>query len=89
MVCQFLVAQQHLDDANVDLLLQQVGGEAVAQDVGRHVSVSSQFDGPMITIDDAEQPSLSVISEGVLADGYIAIKFGDVHQGHDQERRQR
>ena len=33
----------------------------------------------MITIDDAEQPSLSVISEGVLANGYIAIKFGDVH----------
>ena len=56
---------------------------------GARVSVSSQFDGPMITIDDAEQPSLSVISEGVLANGYIAIKFGDVHQGHDQERRQR
>ena len=33
------MAQQHLDDANVDLLLQQVGGEAVAQDVGRHALV--------------------------------------------------
>ena len=53
------------------------------------VSVSSQFDGPMITIDDAEQPSLSVISDGVLANGDFAIKFSDVHQGHDQKRRQR
>ena len=53
------------------------------------LSVSSQFDGPMITIDDAEQPSLSVISDGVLANGDFAIKFSDVHQGHDQERRQR
>ena len=53
------------------------------------MSVSSQFDGPMITIDDAEQPSLSVISDGVLANGDFAIKFSDVHQGHDQKRRQR
>ena len=29
------MAQQHLDDADVDLLLQQMGGEAVAQDVRR------------------------------------------------------
>lgn len=43
----------------------------------------------MITIDDAEQPSLSVNGAGVLANGYIAIKFSDVHQGHDQKRRQR
>ena len=43
----------------------------------------------MITIDDAEQPSMSVISDGVLANGDFAIKFSDVHQGHDQERRQR
>jgi hypothetical protein len=43
------------------------------------VSVSIQFDGLMITIDDAEQPTLSVISDGVSASGGIAIKFSDVH----------
>ncbi len=36
---QLLVAQQHLDDADVDLLLQQVGGKAVAQRVHRHALV--------------------------------------------------
>ena len=36
---QLLVAQQHLDHADVDLLFQQVGGKAVAQDVGRHAFV--------------------------------------------------
>jgi transposase len=55
----------------------------------RIVSVSIQFDGLMITIDDAEQPSLSVNGAGVLANGGIAIKVSDVHQDHDRRRRQR
>jgi hypothetical protein len=30
-----------------------------------------------------------VIAGGIAAQGDIAIKIDDVHQGHDQERRQR
>ena len=36
---ELLVAEQHLDHADVDLLLQQVGGKAVAQRVHRHALV--------------------------------------------------
>ena len=36
---ELLVPEQHLDHADVDLLLQQVGGEAVAQRVHRHALV--------------------------------------------------
>jgi hypothetical protein len=53
------------------------------------LSVSSQFDGPMITIDDGVWPSLSVIGDGSSANGDIAIKLSDVHQSHDHKRRQR
>lgn len=53
------------------------------------VSVSSQFDGPMITIDDGVWPSLSVIGDGFSANGDIAIKLSDVHQSHDHKRLQR
>jgi hypothetical protein len=53
------------------------------------MSVSSQFDGPMITIDDGVWPSLSVIGDGFSANGDIAIKLSDVHQSHDHKRRQR
>ncbi len=53
------------------------------------LSVSSQFDGPMITIDDGVWPSLSVIGDGSSANGDIAIKLSDVHQNHDHKRRQR
>jgi hypothetical protein len=34
-------------------------------------------------------PSPSVIGGGISANGDIAINFGDVHQDHEQERRQR
>ena len=56
------------------------------------MSVSSQSDGPMITIDHAQWPSvsvISVISDGVSANRDIAIKVSDVHQGHDRWRWQR
>jgi hypothetical protein len=53
------------------------------------LSVSSQFDGPMITIDDGVWPSLSVIGDGVPANVDIAIKLSDVHQDHDHKRLQR
>ena len=33
---QLAVPQQDLDDADIDVLLQQMGGKAVAQRVGRH-----------------------------------------------------
>jgi hypothetical protein len=53
------------------------------------LGVSSQFDGPMITIDDGVWPSLSVIGDGVPANVDIAIKLSDVRQDHDHKRRQR
>jgi hypothetical protein len=37
----------------------------------------------------AYEPSLSVIDTDVSANGDIAISVSDVHQGHEQERRQR
>jgi hypothetical protein len=36
---QLLVAEQHLDHADVDLLFQQMGGKAVAQGVHGHALV--------------------------------------------------
>jgi hypothetical protein len=44
------------------------------------MSVSSQFDGPMITIVDGVWPSLSAIGDDVPANVDIAIKLSDVHQ---------
>ena len=38
---QPLMSQQHLDHLDVDLLLQKMGGKAVAQDVGRHPLVQA------------------------------------------------
>jgi hypothetical protein len=35
------VPQQHLDHADIDILLQQVGGEAMAQRVGRHLRLAT------------------------------------------------
>ena len=56
---------------------------------GLRVSVITQFDGPLIEFDDGLQPSLNVIGGGIAANGDITIKIGDVHQDHEQERRQR
>src|SRR5471032_2801121 len=38
---ELLVSEQHLDDADVDLLLEQMGGEAVAQRVQRDALVDA------------------------------------------------
>ena len=42
---EFLVAEQRLDDADVDLLLEQVGREAVAKRVHRHPLVDAGRQG--------------------------------------------
>jgi hypothetical protein len=54
------------------------------------LSVSSQFDGPMITIDDGVWPSPSVIGGGSSANGDIAMKLqGCPIKTNDHKRRQR
>ena len=42
---QFLVAEQYLDQADVDFLLEQVGGEGMAQGVHRNAFVDAGLVG--------------------------------------------
>lgn len=42
-IVQFLGAEQHLDQADIDLLFEQVGGERMAQGAHRHQLVDAGF----------------------------------------------
>lgn len=62
-----LVAKQGLDDPDVNLLLQQMGGEAVAQDVHGHALVDPRQVGG--GVDGAVQLPCAERIDGILSGG--------------------
>lgn len=50
-IVELLVTEQHLDDADILLLLEQVCGEAVAERVHRNALVGGLSRNPLIDVD--------------------------------------